>query len=462
MSSIYGYNTFYNSDETPKVYLSEVQQLKLAIQELSDQNRTLSAQNSELNSKCITFARIEAQNRQLEDTIKEKNEKITSLEEEKVLLEKSKTNALRETELKYFKEVTYLKNQQENNLQKIETANVIVKLNDKQYARILELEKEIENITNHENQVAKESEIRHENQFTNLKKKMMDHIKTAQKNMAQSNLDNLDLNTKLSKLTTNQLLIELEEQSVQIEELLKAKEKYEKEIFSLKTDLNTHKRVEQLLQEKNKRYLDIVKNCDKKLSKETNDNANEKNVISEKINKNYEKLYKKQNKEYQTMKEAYSNLKEKEANYETKFKNIINLYKMAIDDLVNDQEFKNTKDVYVNIDEIKKGNFDSFSKQEKYSILVYLLKNILPLVNTEEDEDINALKEQFEKVEINNKTRTNFNLTNKNVHHYSQSNNNKKYQINNKTFTKFPKIEHLYIDSQRKKPNVLYRFLTMK
>ena len=462
MSSIYGYNTFYNSDETPKVYLSEVQQLKLAIQELSDQNRTLSAQNSELNSKCITFTRIEAQNRQLEDTIKEKNEKITSLEEEKVLLEKSKTNALRETELKYFKEVTYLKNQQENNLQKIETANVIVKLNDKQYARILELEKEIENITNHENQIAKESEIRHENQFTNLKKKMMDHIKTAQKNMAQSNLDNLDLNTKLSKLTTNQLLIELEEQSVQIEELLKAKEKYEKEIFSLKTDLNTHKRVEQLLQEKNKRYLDIVKNCDKKLSKETNDNANEKNVISEKINKNYEKLYKKQNKEYQTMKEAYSNLKEKEANYETKFKNIINLYKMAIDDLVNDQEFKNTKDVYVNIDEIKKGNFDSFSKQEKYSILVYLLKNILPLVNTEEDEDINALKEQFEKVEINNKTRTNFNLTNKNFRHYSQSNNNKKYQINNKTFTKFPKIEHLYIDSQRKKPNVLYRFLTMK
>lgn len=462
MSSIYGYNTFYNSDETPKVYLSEVQQLKLAIQELSDQNRTLSAQNSELNSKCITFARIEAQNRQLEDTIKEKNEKITLLEEEKLLLEKSKTNTLRETELKYFKEVTYLKNQQENNLQKIETANMIVKLNDKQHARILELEKEIEDITNHENQVAKESEIRHENQFTNLKKKMMDHIKTAQKNMAQSNLDNLDLNTKLSKLTTNQLLIELEEQSVQIEELLKAKEKYEKEIFSLKTDLNTHKRVEQLLQEKNKRYLDIVKNCDKKLSKETNDSANEKNATLEKINKNYEKLYKKQNKEYQTMKEAYTNLKEKESNYETKFKNIISLYKMAIDDLVNDQEFKNTKDVYVNIDEIKKGNFDSFSKQEKYSILVYLLKNILPLVNTEEDEDINALKEQFEKVEINNKTRTNFNLTNKNFHHYSQSNNNKKNQMNNKTFTKFPKIEHLYIDSQRKKPNVLYRFLTMK
>lgn len=50
---------------------------------------------------------------------------------------------------------------------------------------------------------------------------MMDHIKNAQKNMAQSNLDNLDLNTKISKLTTNQLLIELEEQSYQIEDLLK-------------------------------------------------------------------------------------------------------------------------------------------------------------------------------------------------------------------------------------------------
>ena len=156
-------------------------------------------------------------------------------------------------------EITYLKNQLENNQQKIETANIIIKLNEKQHNRILELEKKLEQMMNHESELLKQNEIKHENQFTNLKKKMMDHIKTAQKNMAQSNLDNLDLNTKLSKLTTNQLLIELEEQSTQIEELLKTKEKYEKEIFSLKTDMNTHKRVEQILQEKNKGKIVLIK-----------------------------------------------------------------------------------------------------------------------------------------------------------------------------------------------------------
>ena len=465
MSSSYGIN---NNEEISKVYLSEIQQLKLTIQDISEQNRTLSSQNSELHSKCLAFNRIEQQNRQLIDTLKEKDEKINLLEGEKLLLEKAKNDIERETDLKYFKEITYLKNQLENNQQKIETANIIIKLNEKQHNRILELEKTLEQMMNHESELLKQNEIKHENQFTNLKKKMMDHIKTAQKNMAQSNLDNLDLNTKLSKLTTNQLLIELEEQSTQIEELLKTKEKYEKEIFSLKTDLNTHKRVEQILQEKNKKYLDMVKNCDKKLARGFTSPIptlpDPKKENSEKKNRNFEKLYKKQNKDYYQLKDQLENLKEKEKMFENKFSGIINLYKMAIDDLIKDEEFKNITEVNINIEDIKNGNFENFSKKKKYSILVYLLKHLLPLISDDNAQN-ELLKQQFSQVEINNKT---FCKTKSSFNNYYQPCKTQMYNLNNdynnKTFTKFPKIEHLYINSQKNKNtnNALYKILTIK
>ena len=213
------------NDDYYRSLLSEIQQLRLTISDLAEQNRTLSAQNSELITKTQGYLHIEVQNRQLQNDIKDKEEKITQLERDKTEMQRNKIAEIREIELEHLREITYYKNQQENNIQKIETANIIIKLNEKQHKRILELEKEIEDMIKAENEQQRQNEIKHQNQFTNLKKKMMDHIKTAQKNMAQSNLDNLDLNTKLSKLTTNQLLIELEEQSTQIEELLKIKEK---------------------------------------------------------------------------------------------------------------------------------------------------------------------------------------------------------------------------------------------
>ena len=61
---------------------------------------------------------------------------------------------------------------------------------------------------NRENEYIKLDAIRHENEYSKLRKKMMNHIKMAQKNMIQSNIDNSELNNKLNILTTNQLLIE--------------------------------------------------------------------------------------------------------------------------------------------------------------------------------------------------------------------------------------------------------------
>ena len=485
-----------------KTLEAEISKLNTKVTSLQDEKRNLEAKIREEKSKNSQITKIQYENRNLLDLIKEKDQKMDSLENEIISLKKENKSIKREIEKKYENEIGYYKNLNETNTTKVDNANIILKLNERQHEAILKLEDKIDEIKRADAEYQKQMQIKHENQFTNLKRKMMDHIKNAQKNMAQSNLDNLDLNTKISKLTTNQLLIELEEQSYQIEDLLKEREKNKKEIFALKTELNTHKKVEHILQEKNKRYLDMVKACDKKIEKSKKNNTNNNNsddydLIINDDNENmtnnnnfqnfkkFEKMYTKLFKDYQNLKGVYESLRDRERSQQQKFEGIINLYKMVIDDLVNDEEFRNKKDIYVNIEEIKKGNFENFTKEEKYSILVYLMKHLLPLVNSENNE-INSFKEKIDSVEINGNNKfmskttygdfygvKNRNLFNKNENRLNTIGNFEKRAISsindknnkNRTFTKFPKIESLFADNNIKQKNkdtkILFRFLNI-
>ena len=500
----------YNENEIEINLLeAEISQLNTKINSLEDERRNLIAQLSEEKSKNTQIIKVQNENRQLLDLINEKEQRIENLQNEIIELKQENKTIGRNLEKKYENEIGYYKNLHETNSTKIENANLVLKLNERQHEAILKLEDKIDEIKRADAEYQKQMQIKHENQFTNLKRKMMDHIKNAQKNMAQSNLDNLDLNTKISKLTTNQLLIELEEQSYQIEELIKEKEKNQKEIFALKTEIKTHKKVEHILQEKNKRYLDMVKACDKKMenlkNKFLNNNINikdlnidnenneyqdtENNINNTNFNnfKKYEKMYNKLFKDYQNLKGIYESLRDRERLHQQKFEGIINLYKKAIDDIVNDEEFKNKKDIYVNIEEVKKGNFEKFTNEEKYSVLVYLMKHLLPLVNSENNE-INDIKEQINSVEIGyngNKqfmsktTYGNFglytnNLNSKKISKKNSINNDRravsniaeKNNFKNKTYTtKFPKIETLFCENNYKQKDrdskILYRFLNI-
>ncbi len=401
----------HNLNDIIKSLESETVKLNNKINSLQDERRNLQGQLSEERSKNAQLTKIQNENRELKDSLKEKELKIENLENELIKLKKDNKELSRKTEQKYQNEIGYYKNLYETGRSKFDNANLVLKLNEKQHNTILKLENKIEEIKKAELEYNKRVQIEHDNKFTNLKRKMMDHIKNAQKNMTQSNLDNLDLNTKLSKLATNQLLIELEEQSVQIEDLIKIKEKYEKEIFELKMDLKTHIKVETILQEKNKRYLNMVKNCDEKIKKFNNNKSrnfsfdeqkisemntieNNNNINNNNKNKNYhnfkkyEKMYKNVFKDYQNLKGQFNSLKDKFRLFNEKFSGIIELYKFAIDELIKDEEFKNKKEIYVNIDEISKGNFENFSKYEKYCILVFLIKHLLPLINSENNNNI--------------------------------------------------------------------------
>lgn len=432
---------------------SELNELKAIRDKLSEDNRKLSAQNIELHSKLLTINRLETHNNHLLGIIKEKDNRIQTLTEEKNKLIQSKKEELKDLDTKYSKELYYLKNQVENNTQKLESANQILDLNNKQFAKILELEDKVEVMLNRENEYIKLDAIRHENEYSKLRKKMMNHIKMAQKNMIQSNIDNSELNNKLNILTTNQLLIELEQQAIQVSNLLKIKERLEKEIFSLKTDLNTHLQVEKILKEKNDKYIKMVKKYDKKflLAKEDSKSISPVTRTIELFRpRNYEKLYKKQGKELITLKEHYSYLKEKSANFEKENAYQLSLYNKVLSNVFTEQS---------QLDIIQKGNIDELSKKEQYQILKSILNQLIPLINEEENNTI-LRSSSSTKDNVLGRNQGFFNTTNS---HYFNTANSEKYLSNYKTFTRFPKVEHLNVEYQRTKNfGYLYKFLNDK
>ena len=68
--------------------------------------------------------------------------------------------------------------------------------------------------------------------------------------MSKNNEYNLELNTKFNILYKNQMMNELENQSKQIKDLLKIKERHQKMIFILQQEIKTHKKVEEILTKK--------------------------------------------------------------------------------------------------------------------------------------------------------------------------------------------------------------------
>ena len=109
---------------------------------------------------------------------------------------------------------------------------------------------------------------------------MMEFLKNSQKNMAKNNEQNLELNSKLTVLYKNQMLNELENQSLQIEELLKEREKLNKEVYMMKQELKVHKKVEEIIKNKNSEYLNLINKINIKFNKlKEGEEKSENNII---------------------------------------------------------------------------------------------------------------------------------------------------------------------------------------
>ena len=308
-----------------------------------------------------------------------------------------------------------------------------------------QLKKEKEDIIFNNQETMRQKEIKNEIKFSNLKKKMMDNINQTQSKVTELNIQYMDVSTKLTLLQNHQLLIQLEYKSQQIDELTSKKDSLEKKVFQLNRDIDIHKEVELSLAEKNKKLsAENIKLKNKKIKnekKEINENKNIKNKYvninnmslgfdeNNSINTNYnrlkafekkviqlEKKLSQKTKDYNNLKDNYEYLDTKLKNYEKKYAGLFNFFEESLKLFFEDEEIKNNKEIYVNIEALQKCDFNAFNKEEKYSILVILMKYLLPLINSSEYGNMGN---------VNLKFHTN---TNKK---FIEEMENKKYNVNN-------------------------------
>lgn len=368
---------------------------------------------------------------QVENLEKEKNLLI----EEKYGLEKSKQDIIARKDLDFSAEVSRLKHEIDVLQEKVKNHSNLDKVKSVFENDVTLLKKELVMIREIFNKQMEDKERTHDMEYDQLNNEMLARINNTKQNIKQINLEHLDVNTKLTLLQNHQLLIELEYQSQQIQDLIQKKEALERRIFELEKDLEIHKEVENILAVKNKKVSNTLKNVvslveskgntktefaklngifeklnenkeDKfdintgfsSSSKQSGSNTNNLNLnrsaknfeetalvfkLEAKI-KNLEKIIYKKRLDYDTLKQNFDNIMKDLTKYTLKSKDILKIFETELESIVKSGEVKNTEEVYINVDDIKNLNYDNLNANQKYSLLVMLIRYLLEQFGIEE------------------------------------------------------------------------------
>ena len=259
-SNYYQIDSFNNNKITKNEHdLREIiYELKDRIIELEQENKNNLLRISELTKTKKEFIELEKSNQALTEELVSKEKIISELKSLLLKEQQDNNDEKRILEKNFDTKLMYYKRLQDTNNYKEKAASSIIKLNEIQHYSIIKLENKIDEIKNFYENKLKQNELEFDKKHTKLKKKMMDFLKNAQKNMVTNSKKDLELNTKLGILYKNEMLNELENQSHTIEELLKEKEKQNKEIFLLKQELMIHKKVEEMIKNKNSKFLNVI------------------------------------------------------------------------------------------------------------------------------------------------------------------------------------------------------------
>ena len=182
-------------------------------------------------------------------------------------------------------------------------------------------------------------------------------------------------------------------------------------ILALEQEIEIHKQVEINLAEKNKKLNEEKikeNNSPGKTGVEyaTNESSIENNISNlnmtnniiyknslpnfnflnpiklKKTVRDLEKKLKLKQSEFIELKENYEFIENKLKYYEKKYNGLFNFFEESLNFFYDDEDLQKNKDIYVNIDSIKKGDFSSLNKDEQYSTLIILMKYLLPLINS--------------------------------------------------------------------------------
>ena len=423
----------------------EIEDLKKDNQNKANYLTNLEGDIKDLRNACINQYKIDQELKVYKAKTESLQREVDKLNEDIINNQKKFDEEKRQIENNHQNEVNQLKLTIDAYSQKVEMANQLLIDKENLLKEVEQLKKEKEEIIFINQESMRQKEIKNEIKFSNLKKKMMDNINKTQSKVTELNIQYMDVSTKLTLLQNHQLLIQLEYQSQQIDELSSKKDALEKKVFELNRDIDIHKEVELSLAEKNKKLsAENIKLKNKKIENEKNENNESRSIQNSSvninnmslgfdennsINTNYnrlkafekkviqlEKKLSQKTKDYNNLKDNYEYLETKLKNYEKKYAGLFNFFEESLKLFFEDEEIKNNKEIYVNIEALQKCDFNVFTNEEKYSILVILMKYLLPLINSSEYGNMGN---------VNLKFHTN---TNKK---FIEEMENKKYNVNN-------------------------------
>ena len=361
----------------------------------------------------------------MENKIENKNKEIFKLKESIQNLKSQHEKDINYLDMEHEKEVNKIKFFNEANLHKIENANHIEKLNEIMYNKILELENKIDCYEKEESKRLKEKEFEFENKLNETKKKMIDFFNS---NRIKKINETINIKEKMNNLQRIELINELEYQSYQIEDLLKQREHLDKIINRYKNDIKIHSEIEKNLAKKNKQYTNIIK----VLSKDNdliNNLKQSKTIINEesrnfkkrmdsnifnkthKLNKSKSTFYITKSissqkevlflqKEIENYKSKYNTIKDRLDSIYNKFCNLINNLDECLEKIYKDN-IVNVREMYFNINEFKNCDFQKLNWKQKYSVIIIIINNLLPILNLEKmnnmDITYNNIKTKFSK-----------------------------------------------------------------
>ena len=343
-----------------------------------------------LKGKLSTFSNLPLKLKSLQEKNAELENKVQKLTKEILIMAKKCKDENRLNERKYLEEIKKLKSENDGFKTKIEMTNHLANENNGLINAFDKIIKDKNDILLEQDKKLRENKIHFQLKIADLKKKMLNTVNETQGKVNELNMQYADINTKLAKLQNQQTIIKYQYQSKLFNELAEKNKILETENFQLKKQLEIHKEVELSLAEK---YKKLKENNDLKNADLTSSNNSfrklKKNLKGKPIKKipniNGKILFLKNgllNKktELEEKKIINDSIQKQIKEKEKKYLGIYNYLEECLKLFFKDDYLKSKKNIYIHIDEIKKGDFSQLSKEEKYAILNILMKYLMTLI----------------------------------------------------------------------------------
>ena len=359
--------------------------------------------------------------------------------------------------------------------QKMSIYNQLLKENEIYSEEVGKLKNDLDKFEEKKKEELQKQKIESLLKYEKLKKKMLDTIKQSNEEASKLNMEYMDVNNKLSILQNKQLMLYIKYQKEKIIDLEKKNKELVNKLNEYEKDIDMHKLIEKDLMQKykdnnnennneekikyktfyfkKKKKITIEPKLSLKKFNDLKDKENNKNkIIRSNSTTNFiskptsiEKRllsYKKEIKEKQFENEnillANSKLKNQLNIYYNKYKGLFFFLEECLNNFFKDKEIKKNKHFLIKLEDRIKMKFDDFNNEEKYSILVLLMKHLLPLVTINFNYKDNIGKELF---------KTNLNIINKN---YSM----------NKNYLQDKTLKNAFMDNNNKYHNDLHVYKT--